>query len=211
MFTQLKSRFFTLRCMQTGLCAVIISGLFVGGLPMSVGSFAVAQPVQNSGAKALPADTVTVSELVRLLTSPIDARRDQAFHRMRELAQRVPDIDLSSAVPALVDTYKNDPDEKYRLAAVVTLYLIGDDVGMQEVRQHFAQEPSLTVQYVSVCTLIDRYGPRAFGGNREATALARNVLARKHAAQRLADRRNLRMVPRVTAGPLEVVPSDSLQ
>jgi hypothetical protein len=114
-------------------------------------------------------------------------------------------------VPALLEIYGHDPDEAYRLAAVTALHSIGDEAGMKQVRQRFAEEPSLVVQYVSVCALIDLYGPKAFGRDREAVALARNVLARKHEAQRLADRRNLRMVPRVKVGPLEVMHPDSWQ
>lgn len=93
----------------------------------------------------------------------------------------------------------------------MTLYFIGDETGMQQVRQRFEQEPSLVVQYISVCALIDHYGPKAFGRDEEAVTLARNVLARKHTAER----RHLQMVPRVIVEPLEVVQevvhSDSLQ
>jgi len=73
------------------------------------------------------------------------------------------------------------------------------------------EEPSLIVQYVSVCTLIDHYGPKAFGRDEAAVMLARNVLARKHEAERLIGRRRLQVVPRVIIGPLEVIEADSLQ
>lgn len=200
MTTQPKPRFFTLhfpalRAINARLCVLFISGLFISSLPMSAGAFTfAAQPVYHpEPAAPLPEDTVAVSKLVQMLTSPIDAQRDRAFHQIRALAQHSPKIDLSTAVPALVSTYANDHNEKYRLAAVVTLYVIGDETGMQQVRRRFVQEPSLIVQYVSVCTLIDHYGPKAFGRDPETVTLARNVLARKHEAGRLAERRHLQL------------------
>lgn len=202
-----------LRSIHVGLCVLLISCL-----PVSIGALtATAQPVDHSEATApssrdiAPGDTAAISALVQTLTSPVVARRDRAFHQIRDLARRAPEIDLSAAVPSLVNAYINDPHEKYRLAAVVTLYLIGDETGMQQVRQRFVREPSLTVQYVSVATLLEYYGPGAFDEGAEGSALARNVLARKHEAERFVGRRHLQMLPRVVVGPLEVVEADSLQ
>jgi hypothetical protein len=199
---------FMLCPMKTGLYA-----LFIGSLFMSISAFtARAQSDHILDRTAQPVvDTIAVSKLVRMIKSPIDAQRDSALHHVGDLTRRAPEVDLSFVVPALVATYKNDPNEKYRLAAVATLHLIGDETGMEQVRERFIQEPSLVVQYVSVCILIDYYGPTAFGSDREAVSLARNVLARKHEAQRLANSRHALVIPRVIVGPLEVVESDSSQ
>lgn len=201
---QAAPRFFALHALKAGLCVLFISVLLMG---FSVPP-ATAQSAQNPERVA---DAATVHELARRIGSPNTEERRQALGRITDLAHFAPEVDLTPAVPALVEIYGNDPDEAYRLAAVVTLYLIGDERAMQGVRRRFVQEPSLIVQYASVCALIDLYGSDAFGRDREAIALARSVLTRKREAGRLAGRRYLQMWPRVTVGPLEVVPSDSLQ
>lgn len=142
----------------------------------------------------------------------LDAQtRDEPFRLVVDLARGAPEVDLTPLVPILLDVYEQSPDEQYRLAAVSALHAIGSEQAMQQVRRRFDREPSLIVQYVSGCALIDLYGPKAFGRDKEALSLARNVLARKHEAQRLAHRRYQQMMPRVTVGPLEVVHPDSLQ
>jgi HEAT repeat protein len=116
-----------------------------------------------------------------------------------------------------VDIYLDDPHIKYRRAAVAALFAIGDEAGMDEVLRHFAYDPSLLVQFASVCALIDHYGPDVFAGDAETAILARNVLDRREGAERLAGRQRLieqqrlRMWPRVTTGPLEIIEADSLR
>lgn len=191
--------------LKAGLCVLFISVLLMGSTTLP----ATAQSAQSPN--VLVADAATVHELVQKLTSPIKEERKQALRQITDLARYAPEVDFTSAVTALVEIYSNDPDDAYRQGAVIALHAIGNEAGMQGVRQHVLQEPSLHVQYVSVWALIDLYGPKAFGRNRAAVALARNVIARKHEAQRLAARRALRVWPRVLVGPLEVVEPDSLQ
>lgn len=183
MTTQPRSRFFTLYPLKTGLCVLFMSTLLAGG---TLGT-ASAQSAHDS--EATTEDGETVVQLTEMLASPIAEERDQAFQQVTDFAYRRPEIDLSPTVPVLVDIYKNDPDKTYRLAAVAALYVIGDEIGMEEVRQRFLKEPSVIVQYVSLTALLDHYGPQVFSEDAEAAALARNVLARKQEGKRLAQRR----------------------
>lgn len=190
--------------MKARICVVLVSGLLasVGALPTT------AQPAQSSAAPAVKA--MTAHELAQMLTSPSAAEREEAFYQITNLAYRSPEVDLTPTIPVLTDIITNDPDERDRLTAVSALCAIGDESGMQRVRQRFTEEPSLVVQYVSVGALLDYYGPDAFENDAEARALAKNVLARKREAGRLAVRHRLHLWPRVLVGPLEVVP-DSLR
>lgn len=184
---------------------------------------AEAQPRRSAEATAPYLDTgplldaTAVKRLARMLTSPDPEKRNRAFDRVTSLGYHASNIDLTPAVPTLIDIYHNDPKEKYRRAAVAALYAIGDEAGMEQVRQHFAHDPSLSVQYASVCSLLDHYGPRAFDDDTKAAIIARNVIVRKNeldrlmGRQRLIERQRLRMWPRITTGPLEIIETDSLQ
>jgi hypothetical protein len=208
-----------LRFVGAGLCVLLATGLVAGGSALE----AEAQP-RRSAETTAPAldpvtliDTTTVEKLTQMLTSPHPEKRSRAFGQVISLGHHAPEVDLTPVVPVLIDIYLDDPSEKYRLAAVVALYFIGDERGMQQVLQRFVQEPSLIVQYISVCALIDHYGPQAFGRDEGTVTLARNVLARKHEAerlirrQRLIEQQRLRMWPRVTTGTLEIIEADSLR
>lgn len=185
MTTQPQARFFTLRSLKAGLYVLFISALLTSACTLT----ASAQSVHNPEATMASAENeVTAAELAEMLTSPIAEERDRAFQQVTDFAYRRPEIDLGPTVPVLVEIYKNDPEKKYRLAAISALYAIGDESGLEQVRQRFLQEPSLHVQYVSLQVLVDHYGPEAFAGNPEAVALAKNILARTQESQRLAQR-----------------------
>lgn len=225
MTKQRNARHSTLRSISAGLCVLFMSSLLTSGSART----AEAQPTRGPEARgseavtSTPADAVTVSdtvtsqELAQMLTSPIAEKRSRAFHLVTDFAYRSPEVDLNPLVPTLVGLCKNDPDEKYRLAAVSALHALGDERGMEQLRQRFAEEPSLRVQFMSVRVLLDYYGADAFADDVEAATIANSVLARRREVvrlakrQRLTERRRLRMWPRVTAGPLEVVDPDSLR
>ena len=174
MTTQQQARFFTLQVLLITLCIVVMGGV----------NTVTAQSARPS--EKTVEDIMTASELIQMLTSPIDAQRNRAFHLVTDLAYRSPEVDLTSTVPVLVDIYKNDPGKAYRLAAVSALYAIGDEAGMKQIRERVLQEPSLMVQYVSLSALLDYFGPGAFGADAEAVELARNILIRQQEASRLA-------------------------
>jgi hypothetical protein len=103
------------------------------------------------------------------------------------------EIDFSDAVPALVDLYRNDDDADVRLFAVVALYAIGDQDGMQQVRSSMHQQrwpPRL--QFVTMAALVSHYGPETFAMDDGAAAMAENLMT-------------YYLQPRVEVGPLEVV------
>lgn len=102
-------------------------------------------------------------------------------------------LDFSDTVPTLVELYRSDDDAQVRLFAVVALYAIGDDDGMQQVRSAMYQQkwpPRL--QFVTMAALTSYYGAETFSMDREAAVMAENLM-----------RHYLR--PRVEVGPLEVV------
>lgn len=102
-------------------------------------------------------------------------------------------LDFSDTVPTLVELYRNDDDAQVRLFAVVALYAIGDDDGMQQVRSAMYQQkwpPRL--QFVTMAALTSYYGAETFSMDQEAAVMAKNLM-------------RFYMQPRVEVGPLEVV------
>lgn len=102
-------------------------------------------------------------------------------------------IDFSDAVPTLVKLYRKDDDANVRLYALVALYAIGDEGGMEQVRNALhAQRWPPRLQLVTLAALTSHYGPETFRMDKEAAVMAENLM--RHYTQ-----------PRVEVGPLEVV------
>jgi len=179
MTTQPTIRFFPFQLLRAGVCVLLVGGLLAGS-----GRSAAAQSATHPDVPA--ADAATIAQLADMLTSPLDARQDDALLQITNIAYRLPDVDLTPVVPGLVAIYKNHPIPQYRFAAISALLAIGDKAGMQAVRDGAFLEPLLRVQYVAVRATLEYFGPQAFGADAEAVALANNVLSRKQAARRLA-------------------------
>lgn len=108
-------------------------------------------------------------------------------------------LDLSDAVPTLLDLYRNDDDADVRLYAIVALHAIGDERGMEEVRRTlYTQDWPPRLQFVTLAALVNHYGPEYYNMDREASRLADNLM-------------KLYMQPRVEVGPLEVVQPEEMQ
>ncbi len=182
MTAQPKSYAFTLRFAKAVLCMLFACGVLTGAFARP----AAAQPARDQAVTAPTGDSATVSQLVRMLVAPVDAQRDRAFQQVVQLAYYRPEVDLRPAVPVLVDIYNNDPQKKYRLAAVTALYAIGDEAGLQQVRERVLQEPSLFVQYISLKVLLAHYGPRMFAGDASTALRVQDVFHRWEEARRLA-------------------------
>lgn len=170
-------RLFAQSAIKAGLSVLLIGALLTGASVLPAAA-------QSAHIPETPAGDVAVSELAQMLTSTVDAQRIRALQRVTELAYHTPDVDLTPAVPALVDIYNNDPDKRYRLAAVSALHAIGDEQGMRQVRERVLREPSLSVQYAAVGALLHHLGPYAFSGG--DVPIARNIIARKEEAGRLS-------------------------
>lgn len=109
------------------------------------------------------------------------------------------DIDFSNAVPALVSLYRRDDDANVRLFALVALYAIGDENGMQQVRRSmYEQRWPPRLQLVTMAALLSHYGPETFDMDEQAAEIATNLM--EHYLQ-----------PRVEVGPLEVVQPEMQQ
>ena len=177
MTTQPTIRFLTSQSLHTRVCALLVVGLLVGSwMP------ATAQSVRAPD--ALAADAATIAKLADMLASPVDAERYEALFHITNIAYRLPEVDLTPTVPSLVAIYQNHPKPNYRYAALSALHAIGDEAGMEAVRDGVFLEPSLRVQYVALAATLAHFGPQAFGSDVEAVALANNVFARRRAATR---------------------------
>jgi len=103
------------------------------------------------------------------------------------------EIDFSDAVPTLVDLYRKDDDANVRLFALVALYAIGDEGGMEKVRRAmYGQNWPPRLQLVTLAALTSYYGPETFAMDEEAAAMAENLM--RHYTR-----------PRIEIGPLQVV------
>jgi hypothetical protein len=103
------------------------------------------------------------------------------------------DLDLTEAVPTLVDLYRRDDDANVRLHALVALYAIGDDRGMQQVRKYMhSQDWPPRLQFVTIAALMSHFGPQTFEMDQEAAVMAERLMA--YYTQ-----------PRIEVGPLQVV------
>lgn len=102
-------------------------------------------------------------------------------------------IDFSDAVPTLVRLYRQDDDADVRLFALVALYAIGDEQGMQQVRRAmYEQQWPPRLQFVTMAALVSHFGADTFAMDEFAARQAEDLMAYYTS-------------PRVLVGPLEVV------
>ena len=109
------------------------------------------------------------------------------------------DIDFSDTVPTLVQLYRRDDDADVRLHALVALYAIGDEDGMQQVRRSmYEQDWPPRLQFVTMAALATYFGPETFDMDEEAAGIA----------SRLMDHYTR---PQIEVGPLEVMKTNPPQ
>lgn len=178
----------TKEMMCYGLMGVVVMGLTAFPVrAQEAGSDATEQPV--------PAWVRTFGEQLKTsLESENPLVKRQALQHITYFASFYgEDIDFTSAVPALVDLYRQDPDANVRLFALVALYAIGDENGMQQVRSslHTQRWPP-RLQFVTMAALVSHYGPQTFEMDEEAATMAQDLM--EHYLR-----------PRIEVGPLEVV------
>ena len=117
-------------------------------------------------------------QLAESLESPSADIRTKALEHITLFARSFGDeVDLTDAVPALLSVYREDADERCRLAAVVGLHAIADEGGLQQVRLGIASQPSKRVQRAAMAVLMDYYGPETFEGAEDMAAIAEAVRA----------------------------------
>ncbi len=117
-------------------------------------------------------------QLAQSLESPSADIRAKALEYITLFARSFGDeVDLSDAVPTLLSIYREDTDERCRLAAVVGLHAIADEGGLQQVRLGIASQKSKRVQHAAMAVLMDYYGPETFEGAEDMAAIAESVQA----------------------------------
>ncbi len=121
--------------------------------------------------------------------------KQQALHHITYFASFYEEgIDFSDAVPTLVKLYQRDDDANVRLNALVALYTIGDEEGMQEVRgSMYAQRWPPRLQLVTLSALVSYYGAETFNMDKEAADMAKRLIT------------YYTPKPQIEIGPLEMV------
>lgn len=117
-------------------------------------------------------------QMAQSLESPSEEIRTKALEHVIHLARSFgEELDLTEAVPALLSVYRDDPDERCRLAAVAGLHAVADEGGLQQVRLGIARQTSKRVQHAAMAVLMDFYGPETFEGAEDMAAIAESVRA----------------------------------
>lgn len=116
-------------------------------------------------------------QLAESLQSENSVIRANALFQAMYIAQNRKDADLKPAVPALLDVYKEDDDDQFRIAAVVALHAIAESAAMQDVRRALTSQTSSRVQAVSIALLHDFYGSETFENSPAEAQMAREILA----------------------------------
>ena len=124
-------------------------------------------------------------QMARSLESASAEIRAKALEHTIHLARAFgEELDLTEAVPVLLSIYREDPEERCRLAAVAGLHAIADEGGLQQVRLGIARQASPRVQHAALAVLMDYYGPETFERAEDMAAIAGAVQA-YYRAQRL--------------------------
>jgi len=93
-------------------------------------------------------------QLATLLDSPVEANKQEGLQHCLHFAALYSDeIDLSAAVPKLLEIYDKDPVEGYRIMALSALHEIGDQESMFALLEQVAQETSPRVRRLTLATL----------------------------------------------------------
>ena len=94
-------------------------------------------------------------QLAALLDSPVEASKHQGLqHCLHFAALYSNEIDLSAAVPKLLEIYEKDPVEGYRIMALSALHEIGDQESMFVLLESVNQETSPRVRRLTLATLV---------------------------------------------------------
>lgn len=131
-----------------------------------------AQPSGSAADRGLPSHLRAGEQLAQVLTSPAADARAQGLTLANQYARLSPEVDLTPAVPALVAIYRNAASEQARISAAAALQAIGDESGMQALRDGVSAQASTRVQHVSLAALLAHYGPATFEDDPALLAVA---------------------------------------
>lgn len=163
-----------------------------------------AQAQQMSETQPSPTVPAWVKNFGKQLKASLESpspkiKRDALKHITYFASYYGENLDFSDAVPTLVKLYRTDDDADVRLFAVVALYAIGDEDGMQQVRASMHQQRwPARLQYVSMAALLSYYGPETFNMDKQAAQMAENLMDHYIRGE-------------VTVGPLRVVEREENQ
>lgn len=111
-------------------------------------------------------------QLAQSLEDPALEVRQKALEQVIKLRRTYGTaLDLTQVVPKLAAIYVGDPDPQCRLAAVVGLQVLGDEVGMEHLWMGLHRQQHRRVQYAALMVLLEFYGADAFQGATDLAAL----------------------------------------
>ena len=95
-------------------------------------------------------------QLVESLDSPIDQVKQGTLQHVNFFATyHKDDVDLSAAVPKLIDIYETDDNEGFRILALTSLHAIGDRSIMHYLSETVQRESSPRVRTLTLAALAD--------------------------------------------------------
>ncbi|HMB92354.1 MAG TPA: hypothetical protein VKP65_15990 [Rhodothermales bacterium] len=97
-------------------------------------------------------------EHTRLLKSSNEAYKGRALQNIVFFALYYPEqVDFTRAIPRLLEIYRSDENEGYRIIALVAVHAIGNRKAMDQIRRHVSQERSERVRRHTLLALADFY------------------------------------------------------
>lgn len=141
--TRVRNRFTT--CLMVGLLSVALTApAFAQASKQLVTPEGPSWWAQNLG-----------EQLAALLDSPVEASKQQGLQHCLHFGSLYShEIDLSAAVPKLLEIYDKDPVEGYRIMALSALHEIGDPESMFVLLERVNQETSPRVRRLTLATLV---------------------------------------------------------
>lgn len=132
---------------------------FTACLMVALLSVAMAAPTFAQASKQLVTSEASWWEhnlgeqLASLLDSPVEASKQRGLEFCLHFGE-LSDIDLSAAVPKLLDIYDHDANEGYRIMALSALHVLGEAEGMFGLLERVNTEASPRVRRLTVAALV---------------------------------------------------------
>ena len=130
--------------------------LFVFAVALAGTTSAFAQEAETSVATKNAQEGAQLSrQLTLALDSPIDQIKLEALQLINFLGAFHSDVDLTEAVPKLIEIYEIDATEGYRILALTGLHAMGERSGMRYLSETVRTERSPRVRALTLAALAD--------------------------------------------------------
>ncbi len=130
--------------------------LFVFAVALAGTTSAFAQEAETSVATKHAQEGAQLSrQLILALDSPIDQIKLEALQLINFLGAFHSDVDLTEAVPKLIEIYEIDATEGYRILALTGLHAMGERSVMRYLSETVRTERSPRVRALTLAALAD--------------------------------------------------------